>query len=513
MPRVFGQAFGNLKDIPFAAGYLASIYFIVRFIQQLPKVRWSLAIYLALAIAFTNSVRIGGLVLFAYLGAGLLLSFILKPFLLKHIVSTKSCFVRLMGQGLVIAAIGYFAGLLFWPFALQNVFQHPLESLKLMEHYKVSIRQVFEGQLLWSTQLPWYYLPKWILISTPGFIFLGLFLKFISFFRYKPKPVKSKQLYLELFVFFTFLFPLVYVVLIDSNLYSGVRQLLFVLPLFAVFAAIGIVEFISSISKKSVRIPVTIAVVFLMVLPLKHQAATFPADYIYFNELSGGNKKAWSNYEYDYYFHGIKESSEYVLDLIGDRNVTVASNCNLSNYFEDAKNINFKYVNYLERSSTNWDYGVFGINYIPPELLQSGKWYSVETIHTLFHHGNPIAVVLKRNKTDWIGLEQLDQGNFEIARTMFAEAVRLDPNNIWMYVQLAKLALEQNDIESFKQYLSSGRKIYSDYEPLYLLEAQFLYLQNDFSGAKAVLEKLMQKNIRYRNAAPLLKALNEKLNI
>ena len=182
MPRLFGQAFGNLKDIPFASGYLAGVYMIVRFIKEMPAPKWKTAILLGLAIAFTSSVRIGGLILFGHLAVAIIAAFILKPFLPKYIFSTKSCLVRLLGQGLAILLIGYFAGLLLWPFALQNVFQNPLESLQVMEHYKVSIRQIFEGEWLWSTQLPWYYLPKWLLISTPEYIIFGLAVFLALFF-------------------------------------------------------------------------------------------------------------------------------------------------------------------------------------------------------------------------------------------------------------------------------------------------------------------------------------------
>jgi hypothetical protein len=108
-----------------------------------------------------------------------------------------------LGQGLTILLIGYFAGLLFWPFALQNVFQHPLESLGVMEHYKVSIRQIFEGEWLWSTQLPWYYLPKWLLISTPEFLFFGFGIFLLIFLR-KLINQDGKQLFFELFLLFTF---------------------------------------------------------------------------------------------------------------------------------------------------------------------------------------------------------------------------------------------------------------------------------------------------------------------
>ena len=512
MPRLFGQAFGNLKDIPFATGYLVGIYMIVRFINELPTPKWKTSVLLGMAIAFTISVRIGGLILFGYLAVAIIASFILKPFLPKYIFSTKSCLVRLLGQGLAILFVGYFAGLFFWPFALQNVFQNPLESLQIMEHYKVSIRQIFEGEWLWSTQLPWYYLPKWLLISTPEFIIFGLAV-FLALFLVKIHKQDSEQLFTGLFLLFTLFFPVFYVIAIKANLYSGIRQLIFVLPLFAVFSATGIWFLLNSFSSKLIKITVVLVYFILMILPLKHQVTTFPADYIYFNSISGGNKKAWSNYEYDYYFHGLKNSSEYVIDLIGSNKITLASNCNLSNYFEKCPNIKYQYSRYLERSSVDWDYGLFGINYIHPDLLKNRKWESSEIVKTFYHAGNPIVVLLKRkDKTDLLGITKLENGAFEEAQILLEEAVKSDENNVWLYLQMAKNSLKQNDFETFNRYLQKGRAVYPLYEPFYLLEAQSLFNQKDYREAKVVLDELVEINPRYGAASQLIEKVNEKLN-
>jgi len=464
MPRLFGQAFGNLKDIPFTTGYLAAIFMIVRFVKELPKPKWNTSILLGLAIAFTTSVRIGGLILFGYLGLALITYFILKPFYLKQIFSTKLCLVRLLGQILVILLTGYFAGLLFWPFALQNIFQNPLESLQVMEHYKVSIRQIFEGEWLWSTQLPWYYLPKWLLISTPEYIFYGFGVFLILFFT---KFIKqdSKQLFYELFLLFTLFFPIIYVIVINANLYSGVRQMIFVLPILVIFSSAGLIGLVNILPYKSAKIAAMLFYFLLMILPVKHQASTFPADYIYFNNVSGGNKKAWSNYEYDYYFHGIKKPAEYLIGLIGTEKITVASNCNLSNYFENYPNIEYKYARYLERSSADWDYGLFGVNYIHPDMLKNGKWQSTEIVKTFYHGGNPIVVLLKRgDKKDYQGINKSELGELNEATTLLEIAINSDSNNVWLYVQLAKNSLKQNDFESFNRYLHNGRAIYPLYE-------------------------------------------------
>ncbi|MEN8116966.1 MAG: phospholipid carrier-dependent glycosyltransferase [Bacteroidota bacterium] len=511
-PRLFGQAFGNLKDIPFATGYAAGIYFILRFLKELPKPKWLTAIFLGLAIAFTCSVRIGGLLLFAYLGLGIVAIIILKPFLLKYIVSTKLSFVRFLGQGIVIILIGYFAGLLFWPFALQDVFRNPLESLSVMEHYKVSIKQIFGGEVIWSSQLPWDYLVKWIAISTPEFVILG-FIFFIAFLTYKfSKPV-SEQLFLELFVFFTLLFPVVYVIAISSNLYSGIRQMLFVVPIMVVLASLGFYSMVKAFSKLTIKIPVIVSFFILMILPLKHQARTFPADYIYFNSILGGNKNAWSNYEYDYYFHGIKKASEYLIKEIGKEKAVVAVNCQLPNYFEKIPNIDFKYTRYLERSSVDWDYGLFGVNYIHPYQLKNNTWQSKKIVKTFYHKGNPLVVIMKRgDKKDLEGITQIKKQNWDEGERLLSEELKNDPNNVWLFVNLANLKLAQNQFNELDSLLEQARAIHPYYEPLYLLEAQKLYNRNDYNGAYVVLNELIEVNPRYRNAAPLLKKVKEKLN-
>jgi hypothetical protein len=181
----------------------------------------------------------------------------LKPFELKQIVSTKPVFVRLLGQGIAIVLTGYFAGLLFWPFALQNVFVHPLESLGVMEHYKVSIRQIFEGNFLWSTSLPWYYLPKWLLISTPEFVLFGmLVIVFISTRSILKKLTFTQQSFFEMFVLFAFLFPVIYIIAINSNLYSGVRQMLFILPPLAILVSIAVTKLLKSDLPGFIKYPV-----------------------------------------------------------------------------------------------------------------------------------------------------------------------------------------------------------------------------------------------------------------
>lgn len=515
MPRLAGQAFGNLKDIPFATGYVAGLLMSVRFLKELPSPRWRTAILLGSAIAFTVSVRSGGFILFAYLALGMIAFFVWKPFYLKQVVTTKPVFVRLLGQGTIILIIGYFAGQIFWPFALQNILVHPLESLNVMSHYKVSIRQVFDGQMMWSTQLPWYYLPKWMLISTPMFVLAG-FLFFLCFFSVEIffKKHFSQQLFFEAFILFSFLFPFFYVIVIDSNLYSGVRQMLFILPPLAILAVWGVFRLVRFVEMKNRKTSYILSLFFLALLgwPAKHQAATFPVDYVYFNVLAGGNEKAWGNYEYDYYFHGLKEPAEYVLGLAGSENAIVAMNCNLSNYFDDHPNIRYQYSRFLERSSFDWDYGIFGVNYIDPELLKNELWQPADIIKTFYQKGNPVAVVVKRtSKDDFLGISELNKGNFGTGVELLEKAVKKDSNNVWLFVNLAKAKLAEGSMTEFEVYLNKGKEIFPRFEPFFLLEATRFYEEGKYVESFQKLNALFEINPRYLPAKELLEKVKEKL--
>jgi tetratricopeptide (TPR) repeat protein len=516
MPRLAGQAFGNLKDIPFATGYMAGLIMIVKFIKAFPFLRWKTSIMLGIAIAFTVSVRSGGFILFAYLGLSVLIFFIWKPFYLIQNVSTKPVFARLIGQGATILAIGYFGGLLFWPYALQDIFVHPFESLRVMEHYKVSIRQVFQGELLWSTQLPWYYLPKWIMISTPLFLLTGFVLFSISYFRQIfMKVIPNRLLFAESIILFSVLFPLVYVIIIGSNLYSGIRQMIFILPPMAFLAITGIYRLIMRIKTKNRQAGYVFAtfMLLLLVLPVRHQAATFPADYVYFNVLTGGNKNAWSNYEYDYYFHSIKKPAELVVQLAAGKEVVVAMNCNLSNYFDAYPNIKYNYTRYLERSSVDWDYGIFGLNYLHPILLKNGCWQTTETLQTFYHKGNPVAILVKRSdKSDLQGITELMNGNWKKGILLLEDAVNKDRNNVWLYLYLAKAKLALKEIDDYHSHIESGKRIYPYFEPFYMLEANRYYELEKYPEAMDQLEILIKINSRYLPAKTLYNELKKKIN-
>jgi tetratricopeptide (TPR) repeat protein len=119
----------------------------------------------------------------------------------------------------------------------------------------------------------------------------------------------------------------------------------------------------------------------------------------------------------------------------------------------------------------------------------------------------------RKDKSDFYGINKSDLGEFEEAQVLLEKAIESDPNNVWLFLQLAKNSFKQNDFESFNRYLQRGREIYPQYEPFYLLEAQYLFDKKEFREAKVVLNGLTEINPCYGRAAQLVKAVNEKLKI
>lgn len=54
-----------------------------------------------------------------------------------------------------------------WPWAHENVIMNPLLALKMITKFHVTYPVFFEGKSILSNLLPRYYLPKYLLITTP----------------------------------------------------------------------------------------------------------------------------------------------------------------------------------------------------------------------------------------------------------------------------------------------------------------------------------------------------------
>ena len=159
-PNYYGQMYNNPKDVPFAVGMVWAMYYLMRTVAELPRPSRPVLLKLGLATGLALGVRVGGLLLFGYLGLALLL------YVLWRGLETKSPRV-LVAQGwsafwhvlLPVVAVAYPVMLVFWPWAQQAPFTHPLQTLAYFSHEIFPFRTLFAGRYFPATDLPWAYLP------------------------------------------------------------------------------------------------------------------------------------------------------------------------------------------------------------------------------------------------------------------------------------------------------------------------------------------------------------------
>ena len=500
-PTFLGHAQNNLKDIPFALAYLAGTLFMLRWLFA-EKRTLKKAIPLILSIAFCISIRPGGLLLICYL---LLFAAILefKTYRKTANVSIDALKNKLTWIGAIILS-AYLIGILLWPYVLQNPITGFWKSYNVMTQFPTTIRQIFEGRLVWSDQMPWYYLPKLMLITIPLIVWTGI----LCFVTLTGKAVKKDWLKYG-FLVFTFLFPVLFVIYEKSNLYGSWRHFLFVYPAIVILSAIGLWHLFIFFKSKIFRGLAFTVVLLLAIHPFSFLVRNHPYYYLYYNQFVGGLKGAYTNYETDYYYHSIRGGSEWLIDYLhknhpGD-SLKVATNFPADWFFRKDKNLTVKYSPWNERSQYDWDYFVVANSYISPTLLRNKIWPPKNSIKIIEADGIPICAVVKReNKSDFGGYLAFLQHRPEESVKNFEEHLKKDCQDELIFFNFASVCYSMGDKEKAMSLLQKGLGINPEGEQIMMFQANILAEKGEQAKAAELYEKLISLNSKYFDAYPAL---------
>ena len=161
-PRFFGHSMNNLKDIPFAVGYLVAIFYFVRMFDRYPVVKLWHAVGAVLGIALALGTRSGGLILFPYLlmygGLFYMLWVGVKQF--YRFARYRREVENILFLIVIVLVAGYFLSIITWPFALAKPLTNVVVSLREFTNYNIGLRTIFEGEQMMSNMLPVHYAPK-----------------------------------------------------------------------------------------------------------------------------------------------------------------------------------------------------------------------------------------------------------------------------------------------------------------------------------------------------------------
>ena len=428
----------------FFAVLIVALYVIAMCIKKTPKFNPLTLLMLALSLALAVSNRIGGLIVVGYMGLWGLL------WLVRYGKQVGGATVaKALSAAAAVCLSGFFAGLLLWPFAMQNPIANSIESFKLMSQFDVQLRQLFEGQMMMSGALPWYYTPKFMLMTIPLVVMLGwLAYPFFGAFR-KERWIESAMLY------FCFVFPVCWIVATGANVYGGWRHSLFAYPPMVIAAGLGFDAFAAWLGRKSRKRwveAVGVALPLLLMLPpALHTVRNHPYEYVYFNELSGGVKKAFGHYELDYYYHSMREATEWVVANAeprsdGAKTIIGSWHIESTKYFlhGDTTRFQVRFIRWAQRYEYDWDYLVFPLTGVSGEYLLGPHFPPKDCVHTVDVDGKPIALILKRQtKDDYDALELLKSGAVDSAVVLFNKVLTLNPYNETALQNLASIGLQQ----------------------------------------------------------------------
>ena len=501
MPRFFGEAMNNPKDIPFALGYIMSLYYAIKTFQHWPNFRWGSAFGLVFGTALGISIRIGGLLSIAifamYAGLKYIDQIGLKQFLGFKWKGIKTVCIATISMGIG----SYILGIMLWPYGWDNPLSNPFLALKEFTNYAVSLRQLYEGKLYDSDMLPLGYLGKYFTISTPLAVLFGLFL--FVLFLYPNRKKFNNELFL---ILFAAIFPIVYIFIQKSQVYGGIRQILFTLPCFVVLSVVGYQWFglfLGSITKKLQPFPILIALS-LLIFPTKFILANHPVSYSYFNEYYGGMKNAYGEFEMDYYLASLRPSTEWFLKNVSRKHpekkyeVLTYGMDHVKYYCRHDKNVHVGYSRFDERSSKIWDYCIFFNAYFDKARLKTGEFPPKGTIYQQMVDGFPAGVVIERPGFDDVkGIKAIEKDTaFVTGIALLKEYLTLDPNRseICFYISTAYANLGKYD--SAIAYGKKSKLFYPEFSKTHFALFQYYINLNKFDDAEKEMSQFIESRPR-----------------
>jgi hypothetical protein len=318
-PVFYAHSFFNTKDIPFAAMFVICFYLNARAFSE-QKMKYFLL--LGVGVGLLINMRIMGVLLFCCVLFFLVVDF----FLLKE---TKIDNKMRTGFLLVFIVAAILTLYVSWPFLWKNPVANFIFAFKNMAQFRWPVGVLFLGEYIKATELPWYYIPVWFVVTTPLFYlftgFGGILLVLKSFFDDPLALLKNTKARNNLFFLICFFIPIVAVIVLESTLYDGWRQMFFIYPSF-VFLAIYGLHFLFGTRWKNVTLIVTyLFFCYISYFMIKNN----PFQHLYFNEFISTLPAEYIriHFEFDYWGVSYRQSLEYILkeDNSSSINVMVAN--------------------------------------------------------------------------------------------------------------------------------------------------------------------------------------------
>ncbi len=441
-PVIFGHSMFNLDDIPVFATFAASLFFVKRLADHFPKPKIVDAVFFALSSA---------LCITANPDCSLIVAIALILCIIGLIAQRKHNEIKKAAIRYPIFAVGSLA--VIFGIVILLIPQGIGEWLNSFSPNSPT-RILFEGKLVWTDLLPWYYNTKMLVMTIPAAVFVGMLLALgLCFVK------KSNRAEIITLVCISAVSILIFSLKSDTN---GIWQhLLYAeIPLYIV-AAIGFDMLAESSRSTATQIAGIAIPLLLMIMPAVHIFRSHPYSHIYYNEFTGGLNHAFGRYELENYGVSNLEAAQWIIDngkynLSGDQLFVAARSEKAGkHYFGKYKyEVSIVETRWAERANHIWDYAIFPVTGIEPEILTSQYFPPKNTVDTISIDNVPICLVLQRTDTcDLYGRGYLANNDVQHAIELLETAVYNDPTNESAMINLIDANLRINNKDAMKKWI------------------------------------------------------------
>lgn len=245
-PRFFAEQFYNIKDMVFVSTFMVCMFTTVKLIKSKFSLGWLFAF--GISVAISTNVRIVGIVFLL-----LILGYILVDFILgktAQVVGYEARCTHPLVCGVGLLLIWFVSYVVMSPVTWKNPFRGVWEVFSQFSQYdNWDSTIVFMGNVIGKVQIPWYYVPIWILISVPVWYLLLCVATAITSLYLCIKKIRNKDSFWLLLVtrykyvawcVLLMAIPWIGVVVMHSTLYNGWRHCYFLLPPLVLFTLFGV---------------------------------------------------------------------------------------------------------------------------------------------------------------------------------------------------------------------------------------------------------------------------------
>ena len=305
-PQLFSHAFYNIKDISFLALFVGSML-TLRHVVERPD-RPTMVYHIANTVVLLGARVLG---VFAMLLTGL------------AAIARRPDFrtlLYLIGYGVLVALLLPLVWPVLW-IDYADIVRNAVLGTTTNPYFKTDL---FRGQQISASHLPWDYVPTWIMITTPIAVlvlFIAGMVSSVASFAKRPWEYVRGTRQGDLTVLAWFFLPVVGCVVLKPIMYDAWRHLFFVYPALVYIALLGVeaivgraVRVVGESRRRSVHGAAAVALLLAMAPVATFMIRNHPFEHVYFNRLAGADmQQVKQRYELDYWGLSYRKALEYIV--------------------------------------------------------------------------------------------------------------------------------------------------------------------------------------------------------